>query len=84
MAKVLMYCTRLCAYCRMAERLLEKKSVPVEKILLDDNPTRREEMTKRTGRTSVPQIFIGETHVGGYMELAGLERNGELDALLES
>lgn len=84
MAKVLMYCTSLCAYCRMAERLLEKKSVPVEKILLDEDPARRDEMTKRTGRTSVPQIFIGETHVGGYMELAGLERNGELDALLES
>ncbi|MBI3545038.1 MAG: glutaredoxin 3 [Gammaproteobacteria bacterium] len=84
MAKVLMYSTRHCSYCRMAERLLEKKSAPVEKVLVDENPARREEMVRLTGRTSVPQIFIGETHVGGYMELAGLERSGQLDALLAS
>jgi len=68
----------------MAERLLEKKAVSVEKILVDENPARRDEMTRLTGRTSVPQIFIGDTHVGGYMELVGLERSGELDALLAS
>ncbi len=84
MTKVLIYSTRLCSYCRMAERLLERKAVPMEKVLVDENPARRDEMTRLTGRTSVPQIFIGDTYVGGYMELAGLERSGELDALLKS
>ena len=68
----------------MAERLLEKKGVPMEKVMVDENPARREEMTRLSGRTSVPQIFIGDTHVGGYMELAGLERAGQLDMLLKS
>ena len=84
MAKVLMYSTRICPYCRMAERLLEKKGAQPEKVMVDENPARREEMIRLTGRTSVPQIFIDETHVGGYTELAGLERAGQLDALLKS
>ena len=83
-AKVLMYGTRVCPYCRMAERLLEKKGVQAEKVMVDQNPARREEMVRLTGRTSVPQIFIGTAHVGGYTELAGLERAGQLDALLNS
>ena len=83
MARVLMYCTRVCGYCRMAERLLEKKGVPLEKVLVDESSAQREEMMRLTGRTSVPQIFIGKTHVGGYTELAGLERQGRLDALLQ-
>lgn len=84
MAKVLMYSARVCPYCRMAERLLEKKGIQAEKVMVDENPERRAEMTQRAGRTSVPQIFIGETHVGGYTELAGLERTGQLDAMLKS
>ncbi len=84
MTKVLMYSSRLCPYCRMAERLLEKKGAQAEKVMVDENPARRDEMTRRAGRTSVPQIFIGETHVGGYTELAELERAGRLDALLKS
>lgn len=84
MAKALIYGTRLCPYCRMAERLLEKKGARTEMVMVDDNPGRREEMIRLTGRTSVPQIFIGATHVGGYTELAGLERAGRLDALLKS
>lgn len=84
MAKVLMYGTRFCPYCRMAERLLEKKGVQPQKIMVDQDPALRAEMTRRTGRTSVPQIFIGETHVGGYTELAGLERVGRLDGLLQT
>lgn len=83
MTKVLMYSSRLCPYCRMAERLLEKKGAQTEKVMVDENPARRDEMTRRAGRTSVPQIFIGETHVGGYTELAELERAGRLDALLK-
>ena len=77
-----MYSTRICPYCRMAERLLEKKGVQAEKVMVDENPARREEMIRLTGRTSVPQIFIGNTHVGGYTELAALERAGRLDSLL--
>ncbi len=84
MARVLIYSTRVCPYCRMAERLLEKKGAQAEKVMVDENPVRREEMIRLTGRTSVPQIFIGETHVGGYTELAGLEQAGQLDALLKS
>lgn len=84
MAKVLIYSSRRCAYCRMAERLLEQKGIQAEKVLVDEDPVRREEMTRRAGRTSVPQIFIGERHVGGYAELAGLERSGQLDPLLKS
>ncbi len=83
-AKVLMYSTRICPYCRMAERLLEKKGVQAEKVMVDQNPARREEMVRLTGQTSVPQIFVGATHVGGYTELAGLERAGQLDTLLKS
>lgn len=84
MTKVLMYGTRICPYCRLAERLLEQKGIRAEKVLVDENPDRRREMIRRAGRTSVPQIFIGDTHVGGYAELAGLERAGELDALLKA
>lgn len=83
-AKVLMYSSRVCPYCRMAERLLEQKGVRAEKVMVDEDPARREEMIRRAGRTSVPQIFIGETHVGGYTDLADLERAGRLDALLGS
>jgi glutaredoxin 3 len=78
-----MYTTRICPYCRMAERLLEKKGIAdVDRIMVDDQPERREEMTRRTGRKTVPQIFIGETHVGGYTDLADLDRHGKLDPLL--
>lgn len=82
MARVLMYSTHICPYCRMAERLLAKKGVEPERVMVDDNPARREEMTRLTGRTSVPQIFVGTHHVGGYTELAELDREGKLDTLL--
>lgn len=83
MVQVLMYSTRVCPYCRMAERLLAKRGIEPEKVLVDDNPGRREEMTRLTGRTSVPQIFIGPHHVGGYSELVALDRDGKLDTLLK-
>lgn len=82
MAKVLMYATRVCPYCQMAEKFLARKGVSADKIMVDEVPERREEMTRLTGRTTVPQIFIGETHVGGYTDLAALDRKGELDPLL--
>lgn len=83
MAKVLMYTTRTCPYCQMAQRLFEKKGVVVEKVRVDEEPSRRQEMRQRaSGATTVPQIFIGTRHIGGYRELAQLDLRGELDPLL--
>ena len=77
--KVLMYTTAVCPYCQMAERLLRAKGVEVEKVRVDLEPTRRAEMMEKTGRRTVPQIYVGETHVGGYDDLAALDRAGKLD-----
>jgi glutaredoxin 3 len=83
MRSVLMYSTRVCPYCVMAEKLLQKKGVAqLEKILIDADPAQREAMMTRTGRRTVPQIYIGDHHVGGYDDLAALDRAGKLDALL--
>ena len=83
MPSVLMYSTRVCPYCVMAEKLLQKKGVAhLEKILIDADPAQRETMMTRTGRRTVPQIYIGDHHVGGYDDLAALDRAGKLDALL--
>lgn len=83
MAKVLMYSTAVCPYCVRAEQLLTRKGVTeIEKVRVDLAPDRRDEMMQKTGRRTVPQIFIGETHVGGCDELYELERQGKLDPLL--
>lgn len=83
MPQVLMYSTQVCPYCVMAEKLLQKKGVAsLEKILIDLDPAQREIMMTRTGRRTVPQIYIGETHVGGYDDLVALDRAGQLDPLL--
>ncbi len=82
MAKVVMYTTRVCPYCVSAKRFLAQKHVEVEEIRVDEDPARHAEMRARTRRTSVPQIFIGDTHVGGFDDLVALDRAGELDALL--
>ena len=83
MTQVTMYSTQVCPYCVMAEKLLQKKGVAnLEKILIDRDPAQRELMMTRTGRRTVPQIYIGETHVGGYDDLIALERSGQLDPLL--
>ena len=85
MSAVKMYSTGVCPYCQMAERLLAEKGVTtIEKIRVDLDPAQRAEMMERTGRRTVPQIYIGETHVGGYDELAALERAGKLDELLHA
>jgi len=84
MQNIEMYCTAVCPYCQMAERLLTARGVGrIDKIRVDLDPERRVEMMERTGRRTVPQIYIGETHVGGYDELAALDRAGGLDPLLE-
>jgi glutaredoxin 3 len=81
--KVSMYITAYCPYCNMAERLLQAKGVSdIDKIRVDLDPALRAEMMKRTRRRTVPQIYIGETHVGGYDDLSALDRAGRLDALL--
>ena len=77
-----MYSTEYCPFCQMAERLLKAKGAAVERIRVDLEPERRAEMMTRTGRRTVPQIYIGEFHVGGYEDLAALERAGRLEPLL--
>jgi glutaredoxin 3 len=83
MARVLMYCTGTCPYCQAADRLLARKGVSdVEHVRVDLEPARRAEMQQRSGRHTVPQIWIGGRHIGGCDELHDLEQAGELDQLL--
>jgi glutaredoxin 3 len=83
MAKVTMYSTGYCPFCTMAERLLAARGVAlIEKIRVDLDPGRRDEMIARTGRRTVPQIYVGDRHVGGFDELATLDRAGGLEPLL--
>ncbi|MGH8737953.1 MAG: glutaredoxin 3 [Burkholderiales bacterium] len=78
-----MYCTAACPYCRSAERLLAQKGVRgLNKIRVDLEPARRDEMMRRSGRRTVPQIWVGERYIGGCDDLHALERAGELDQLL--
>ena len=83
MAKILMYSTGVCPFCLMAERLLKSKGVAeIEKVRVDLEPERRQEMMERTGRRTVPQIYIAGRHVGGYEDLVALDRAGGLAPLL--
>lgn len=82
MPAVRVYSTLFCPYCVMAKRLLEGKGVRFQEIRVDENPGLRDEMTRITGRRTVPQIFVGETHVGGFDDLSALDRAGKLDPLL--
>ena len=85
MPNVVMYSTAICPYCIRAEQLLHKKGVTaIEKIRVDLEPERRVEMMHRTGRRTVPQIFIGDYHVGGFDDLAALDRAGRLEPLLQA
>jgi glutaredoxin 3 len=79
-----MYLTAACPFCQSAERLLAQKGVAdVERVRVDLEPARRGEMMKKSGRRTVPQIWIGERHVGGCDDLYALEREGKLDSLLQ-
>ncbi|MDD1632693.1 MAG: glutaredoxin 3 [Methylococcaceae bacterium] len=85
MAKVVMYCTAVCPYCVSAERLLKSRGVTeIEKIRIDLDPAKQEEMIARSGRRTVPQVFIGDTHVGGFDDTAALDAAGGLVPLLAS
>lgn len=83
MAIITMYSTAVCPYCVRAEMLLKQRGVTqIEKIRIDSDPAQRDIMMERTGRRTVPQIYINDTHVGGYDELAALDRAGELVPML--
>jgi glutaredoxin 3 len=83
MPKVLMYSTAVCPYCQRAEMLLKSKGVSeIEKIRVDLDPAQRDAMMQKTRRRTVPQIYIGGVHVGGFDDLADLDRAGRLDPLL--
>ena len=83
MAKITMYTSANCPFCVRAEALLKSKGVAeIDKVRVDLDPVRRQEMMDKTGRRTVPQIWIGETHVGGCDELHALDRAGRLDPLL--
>ena len=85
MKRVLMYSTGVCPYCVRAEQLLRARGVTdIEKVRVDLEPEQREQMMSRTGRRTVPQIFIGDTHVGGCDDLYALDRAGELLPLLQT
>lgn len=83
MSTVRVYLTTWCGYCRMAKRLLNNRGIPFEEINLDDDDDGRRELAAETGQRTVPQIFIGATHVGGYDDLNALDRRGGLQPLLE-
>ena len=82
MSNVVIYTTRWCPFCIRAKALLQQKGVQYDEIPVDGDPVARQQMAERAGATSVPQIWINEQHVGGYDQLSGLERSGELDRLL--
>ncbi len=84
MANVLMYSSQVCPYCRMAEKLLATKGVTeIEKVMIDLDSSKRDEMMQKTGRRTVPQIYIGDVHVGGFDDLSALDKAGGLDKLLQ-
>jgi glutaredoxin 3 len=83
MAKVRMYSTAVCPFCHRAEALLKSKGVTeIEKVRVDMDFAQRQEMMRKTGRRTVPQIYIGDTHVGGFDDLAALDHAGRLAPLL--
>ena len=85
MAPIKMYSTEVCPFCVRAERLLRAKGVAeIAKVRVDLEPALRIEMVRKTGRRTVPQIYIGEVHVGGYDDLVALDRAGQLEPLLSA
>ena len=84
MTSIVLYGTRFCPYCMRAKQLLNSKNIEFEEIRVDQDAEQRAIMRERSGRTSVPQIFYGDHHIGGCDELHALEQRGELDTLLAS
>lgn len=83
MSKVTLYGTRFCPYCIAARRLLASRDIDFEDISVDNDRALRQHMEQISGRNTVPQIWVGETHIGGYTELAALANSGQLDTLLD-
>ena len=83
MKPIIIYSTRICGYCMRAKALLQSKHLKYTEYLVDIDPARRLEMEQKSGRRSVPQVFIGDEHVGGYEELHTLETSGTLDKMLD-
>ena len=83
MKKVIIYSTRICPFCVRAKNFFDKKEIPYENIMVDQNPEQLQIMMEKTKRQSVPQIFIGDYHVGGFDELVEHDMDGKLDKLLE-
>lgn len=84
MPAITMYTTAVCPYCQMSKALLKQKGITeINEIRIDTDPKVRDEMMQRTGRRTVPQIYIGETHVGGFDDLNALNQAGKLDPLLQ-
>lgn len=85
MPKVVMYSTQICPFCMRAEHLLKNRGVEhIEKIMIDQHPDKMQEMMQRTGRRTVPQVFIGDRHIGGFDDLSELDMEDELLPLLEA
>ena len=84
MAKVTIYTTTYCGYCSAAKRLFDSRSIPYTEIDLTGDDEGRTALRDRTGRTTVPQIFVGDVHVGGYDDLRALDRAGGLQPLLDA
>lgn len=83
-AEIIIYSTRFCPFCVRAKQLLDQKNLAYTEISVDGNPQLRQEMTKKAGSHTVPQIWINDSHIGGCTELMALERSGDLDALLQA
>ncbi len=84
MIEVKVYSSRTCGYCTAAKNLLRSKGVAYSEIMLDSDPELRKKVMRDSGQRTVPQIWVGETHVGGFNELRELDRSGELDNLLRA
>lgn len=82
MPNIIIYTAPACGYCVMAKRLLERKGASYQEINIDSQPGLRSEIMQKTGRRTVPQIFIGEQHIGGFDDLYALDQSGQLDTLL--
>ena len=83
MAKVILYTSGFCSYCVQARRLLDAKGVAYDELYVDQDPELRTQMVSRSQRRSVPQIFIGDYHVGGFEDMRQLDKSGQLDTLLK-
>ena len=84
MPNIIMYSSSLCGFCRAAKQLLQRKGLEFEEVLVDQQPQLRADMMRKSGQRTVPQIWVGDSHVGGYTDLAALDSSGELDTLIEA